>query len=351
VSRADALHDDVEQVATPARYGELLAAGAGGATWLAILVVNGPRLALQTVWLLVIALGLGAWITMRRLRFSRARLRSTLGPWSRDVDLNQLESIRWKDNTIGYGARGTVFVRDRAGHRVPVEIGRFKRGEEWGPLLLQAAAACGATVDEASSEILGARSALAPETSGFTWKNLLGFPGFGFLAVLAIAALPIALAIGAPDRERATSYQTAPVCLAQTDSPCRQTREAVITERGEGKHADGSPGAETWLRLQFSDGREVYADLPAYPTQVTFEPGQLVSAEVWNGKVTMVSAGGNAQETYSNPTWRANDSWWALAVPLVFLFLSSICMGCVGLMMVRQHRRPQGRPDQLSSSQ
>lgn len=339
MSTADAGHDDVEQVAAPARFGELVAAGAGVASWLAILVVNGPRLALQTVWLLVIALGLGAWATMRRLRFSRARLRTTFGPWSRSVDLNQLESIRWKDNTIGYGAQGTIFVRDSSGHRVPVEIGRFRRGKERGPLLLEAAAACGATVDEASREILEAGSARPPEIAGFTWKNLLGFPGFGFLAVLAVAALPIALALGAHERELAKPYQAAPVCSAQTDSPCRQIREAVITERGAGKHSDGSPGAKTWLRLQFIDGSEVYADLPAYPDQVALQPGQVVTAEMWKGKVAMVSAGGKAQQTYSNPAWHANDSQWAVAVPLLFLFLSSLCMACVGLSMWRQRRR------------
>jgi hypothetical protein len=304
-----------------------------------MLVVYGPRLALQTVWLLVIALGLGTWTTMRRLRFSRTRLRTTFGPWSRDVDLNQLESIRWKDNTIGYGAQGTILVRDRSGHRVPIEIGRFRRGEEWGALLLEAAAACGATVDERSREILEARSARAPEIGGFTWKNLLGFPGFGFLAVLAVAALPIALALGARERELAKPYQRAPVCSAQADSPCRQIREAVISERGEGKHSDGSPGAETWLRLQFSDGSEVYADLPAYPDQVTLQPGHFVAAEMWNGKVTVVSAGGKAQQTYSNPAWHANDSQWAVVVPLLFLFLSSLCMACVGLTMWRQRQR------------
>lgn len=86
---------------------------------------------------------------------------------------------------------------------------------------------------------------------------------------------------------------------------------------------------------------EVYADLPAYPEQVTLEPGKLVSAEVWQGKVTVVSAGGKAQQTYSNPAWRANDSMWALGVPLLFLFLSSFCMACVGLTMWRQRQRPR----------
>lgn len=333
----------MEQVARPARYNELVAAGAGLATWLGILLVSGPRLAVQTLWIpLLLALPLGSWTILRRLRFSRSRLRITVGPWSREADLNQLESIRWRDNTYGYGARGTIYVRDRSGHRAPIEVGRFKRGEEWGPLLLGAAAACGATVDEPSRKILGQRTARAPESYGFTWKNLLGFPGFGFLAALAIAALPIAVVLGAHERELAKPYQAAPVCSAQTDSACRQIRQAVITERGQGRHSDGSPGAQTWLRLQFTDASEVYADLPAYPEQVTFEPGQLVRAEVWQGKLTAVSAGGNVQQTYSNPVLRANDSQWALAVPLLFLFLSSLCMACVGVAMWRQRHRPRG---------
>jgi len=338
VGRPDATHDDVEQVAAPARYNELIAAAAGVATWIGVLILSGPQVAVPSTWLLLVAGGLGAWTLMRRVRFSRSRLRVTLGPWSREVDLRQLESIHWKEGS-GPLSQGTIFVRDRSGHRVPIEIGRFRRGEEWGPLLLEAAVACGATVDEPSREILEARSARASEIDGFTWKNLLGFPGFGFLAVLAVAALPIALALGAHERELAKPYQAAPVCSAQTDSPCRQIREAVITERGEGKHSDGSPGAETWLRLQFSDGSEVYADLPAYPDQVTLQPGQVVTAEIWLGKVTVVTAGGKAQQTYSNPGWHANDSQWAVAVPLLFLFLSSISMACVGQTMWRQRQR------------
>jgi len=334
-----ATHDDVERVAAPARYNELIAAAAAAATWIGVLILSGPQVAVPSTWLLVVAAGLGAWTLMRRLRFSRSLLRVTLGPRSRAVDLRQLESIRWKDNTYGLWAQGTIYVRDRSGHRVPIEIGRFKRAEEWGPLLLQAAAACGAEVDGPSREILEVRSAQAPESGGFTWKNLWGFPGFGFLAVLAIAALPIAFALGAHDRELAKPYQAAPVCSAQTVAPCREIREAGITDRGEGKHPDGSTGGETWLRLQFNDRSDVYADLPAYPEQVTFAPGKLVSAEVWQGKITAVSAGGKTEQTYNNPTWRANDSWWVPVVPLIFLFLSSVTMACVGLSMRRQRQR------------
>lgn len=150
----DTSPEDVEQVAKPAYYGELLAAGAGTATWLGLLVQNGPLFGLQTIWLLFIGLGLGAWTLMIRLRFSRYRLRLTLGPWSRAVDLTELESIRWKDTGLADPINGTIHVRDRSGHKVPIYVGRFKRGEEWGPLLLQAAAAYGATVDAKSREIL-----------------------------------------------------------------------------------------------------------------------------------------------------------------------------------------------------
>jgi hypothetical protein len=145
--------DDVEQVAAPAQYLELVAAGAGAALWIGLLVSNGPLFALQAIWILLAALGVGAWTVLRRLRFSRSRLRVTLGPWSRAADLTQLESIHWKEGAL-LTSQGTIYVRDRSGHRVPIEVGRFRRGKEWGPLLLQAAAACKAEVDEPSRLIL-----------------------------------------------------------------------------------------------------------------------------------------------------------------------------------------------------
>jgi hypothetical protein len=152
-SEPSASRDNVELVATPARYDELVAAGAGVASWLAILLFAGPRLALETVWILVIALPLGAWTILIRLRFSPSRLRVALGPWSRAVNLSELESIHWR-YTGGWRSQGTISVRDRSGHKVRIYVGRFKRGEEWGPLLLQAAAASGAKVDKRAREIL-----------------------------------------------------------------------------------------------------------------------------------------------------------------------------------------------------
>ena len=81
-------------MATPGRYPELIAAGGGVALWIVLLITNGPLFALEAIWLLLIALGVGAWATLRRLRFSRSLIRVTLGPWSREADLRRLESIR-----------------------------------------------------------------------------------------------------------------------------------------------------------------------------------------------------------------------------------------------------------------
>jgi hypothetical protein len=162
--RAPTLNDAVERVATPAQYDELVAAGAGTATWLGILVHYGPRFALETVFILAICLPLAAWTILLRLRYGRSQLRMTIGPWSRAVDLRELESIRWK-MTGGWRSEGTIFVRDRSGRQVPIYVGRFKRREEWGPLLLQAAAASGARVDGRSREILERQVAGKPPLS------------------------------------------------------------------------------------------------------------------------------------------------------------------------------------------
>jgi uncharacterized iron-regulated membrane protein len=54
--------------------------------------------------------------------------------------------------------------------------------------------------------------------------------------------------------------------------------------------------------------------------------------------MTLVSAAGVAQSSDANPTSGARDSVWVLAIPLLFLVISAICMGCVGVTMWRQRR-------------
>jgi hypothetical protein len=142
-----------EQVARPAQYGELVAALAGAASWLYILVMQGLLLAIETVWILIIAVLLAAWTLLMRLHFSHTRLGLTIGPWRRYVELGALESVRWK-MTGGWRSRGTIIVRDRDGHRVPIYVRRFKRSQEWGPLLLTAAIASSATIDPPVPKLL-----------------------------------------------------------------------------------------------------------------------------------------------------------------------------------------------------
>jgi hypothetical protein len=108
---------------------------------------------LETACLLLIAVPLGAWTLLVRLRLDPGRLWMTVGPWRRSVDLHRLKSVRWK-MTGGGRSQGTIFVTDATGARVPIYAGRYTRVEEWGLLLLAAASSCGALVDEHSRQVL-----------------------------------------------------------------------------------------------------------------------------------------------------------------------------------------------------
>jgi hypothetical protein len=144
-----------------AEVGELLPAMAGVAIWLYFLLGVGVTAAVETSWLLLFALGLGAWPMLMQLRFGNGALAFTVGPWRRSVELAALASISWK-MTGGGLSRGTIVVHDRRGGRVPIYVGRYSRIEEWGPFLLDAADRSGAAVDQESRHLLA--GAGAPRT-------------------------------------------------------------------------------------------------------------------------------------------------------------------------------------------
>jgi hypothetical protein len=66
------------------------AAVAGLACWLYILIAEGPILALQTSFLLIIGVLSGSWTLLMRLRFTSSRMGLTIGPWRRHVNLDLL---------------------------------------------------------------------------------------------------------------------------------------------------------------------------------------------------------------------------------------------------------------------
>lgn len=96
--------------------------------------------------------------SMRLQLRDRTLERRVVGPWRRSVDLDSLESIRWK-HTGGAASKGTMFVRDRDGRQLPIYVGRFTGGDVWGKLLLDAAKRTGATIDEPSRYVLEAEVA------------------------------------------------------------------------------------------------------------------------------------------------------------------------------------------------
>lgn len=142
-----------DQMAGPTQFGELPAVLSLVGIWVYFLLAHGAVTALEASPFLLIGLGLGTWTLGMRLRFGPHRLMVSIGPWRRGVDLEALESIRWK-KTGGGRSRGTIFVTDRHGGRVPIYVGRFARSDEWGPLLLDAAARTNATVDTHARHLL-----------------------------------------------------------------------------------------------------------------------------------------------------------------------------------------------------
>jgi hypothetical protein len=161
-----------EVTAKPTGFGEVVAATGGVVVWLVVLIARGPTAALETSWILLIALPLGAWALLMRLRLDSDRFALTIGPWRRAVDMAALESITWKMTGAGR-SRGMIFVRDRRGGRMPIYVGRFSGIDEWGPCLLDAAARCGADVDARSRHLL--QGAGAPRT--WRTRHVSDLPG------------------------------------------------------------------------------------------------------------------------------------------------------------------------------
>lgn len=141
------------------RFFELPPAAVGALVWVGIAATEGLGEGLKDVWLLAIAVAMATWCLRMRLQLRGRRFElAVVGPWRRSVDLDSLESIRWR-HTGGPASKGTMFVRDRTGHRVSVYVGRFTGGEVWGEMLLQAAEQSGATIDDHSRRLLGEAAA------------------------------------------------------------------------------------------------------------------------------------------------------------------------------------------------
>lgn len=151
-----------EQIARPTEYGAIPGSVGVIAIWFYFLVAQGWRAAAQGLPLLLLALGMVYWTLFPRLRFCPLSFALSIGPWTRRVDLTALESIRWKQ-TGGWRSPGMIFLSDRSGHQMPVYFSRFNRADEWAPMLLDAVARTGATVDSESRMLLEERSGRQPK--------------------------------------------------------------------------------------------------------------------------------------------------------------------------------------------
>jgi hypothetical protein len=125
------------------------------AAWIYLLVSRGVVLGVESVWALAISGYLGTFALLTRLRFDESWMAFEIGPWRREVDLTDLESVTWRRS----GTYGLLWLRDRRGRRVPIYVGKLRKPDQWSKVILEAAARTGAHVDERSRDIL--RSARA----------------------------------------------------------------------------------------------------------------------------------------------------------------------------------------------
>jgi hypothetical protein len=141
------------QVAGPTQFGELVPVIVVSVLWVITWITSGALVAAQTSWIFLIALPLGGWTLLMRLRFDRDCIERTIGPFRHRVQLDALASIEFKQ-TGGWRSQGMLFVSDTRGHRVGIYVGRFSRAAEWSSLLLAAAETAHVSVQPRAHGIL-----------------------------------------------------------------------------------------------------------------------------------------------------------------------------------------------------
>jgi hypothetical protein len=151
------------QVAGPTNFGELVPVITIFVLWPIAWITSGALVAAQISPLLLIALLLGGWALLMRLRFDRDSIERTIGPFRQRVQLDALASIEFKQ-TGGWRSQGMLFVSDTRGHRVGIYVGRFSRAAEWSALLLDAAETTHASVQPRARGILQ-RAVANPDTN------------------------------------------------------------------------------------------------------------------------------------------------------------------------------------------
>lgn len=147
----------------PVRFNELVAVAVALALWLVMLIGGGSKVGLEGAWLPLFAVPLGVWTVGMRLRVTPEEVSRSfcVGPIGRrSADLHTLTRIHWKQTGSRFSG-GAVIVEDGAGHVVPIYADRFTAIEQWGPMLLAAAARSGAQVDTHSRKLLSGQQSAA----------------------------------------------------------------------------------------------------------------------------------------------------------------------------------------------
>jgi hypothetical protein len=145
------------QVAGPTQFGELVGVILVFVLWPVVWITSGALVAAEYFPIILIALLLGGWTLLMRLRFDRDSIERTIGPFRQRVQLDALAIIEFKQ-TGTWRSQGMLFVSDTRGHRVGIYVGRFSRAAEWSSLLLAAVESTHVSVQPRARGILQGQS-------------------------------------------------------------------------------------------------------------------------------------------------------------------------------------------------
>jgi len=156
---------------------------------------------------------------------------------------------------------------------------------------------------------------------------------------LAVGSL-LFLAVAAVDAPTAfadhNAFDSSPACQGSTAAQnCITQTDAMVVQRGQNRHRDGSPGAPYWLEIRvLGQDQDKTIDLNSQDVWSNVRPRANVLLSEWRGAITEIRSGSKAQATLANPDERFGSTtirlilgfffsagwlllsiaWWAIAL-------------------------------------
>lgn len=166
-----------------------------------------------------------------------------------------------------------------------------------------------------------------------TLMNVLIFPGFGVLALLALLAVPVTILWSLSTARTADQYRAAPTCTTtlphgEADQGCRLVEHAIVTGYSGNK-----------VSLETSDDHVLTTRLSRGTSGPAWQPGGYAVIEIWKGSVVLIGPTGPTVDTTDNPVYIASDTRWSIFLAALFLLVTTP----LTVAMARRYRLDRSR--------